>query len=100
MSQKRSVIGIKRKLIAKILVALVFSGLLFTSTSTVAEASCSGWTVATHGRWQCRSNRCGFLWLSSGTNTRSNTQERWCSGTGRQVRETRLRDETGGCCNI
>jgi hypothetical protein len=88
-----------KKMISKALLALMLSGVLFASTGITAEASCSGWTVASRGSWQCRRNRCGFLWLNSGTNTRTNTEERWCSGTGTQVRSTRLRDETGGCCN-
>jgi len=88
----------KRKL-TKILVALLFSGMVFTSTSTVAEASCSSWTNTSTGSWTCAANRCGFLWLSNGTNTRTNNQERWCARGDRQVRETRRAQETGSCCS-
>lgn len=89
----------KRKIYTT-LATLMLAGMFFTVTAPVAEASCSSWTVASYGRWQCRSNRCGFLWANSGTQTRTNTQERWCAENGRQVRRTRTVDETGSCCNV
>lgn len=89
----------RKKLILKVFVALMISTLFFASAGTTAEASCSSWTVSRNGTWQCRANRCGVLWINSGTRTRTNTEERWCARNNRQVRETRLRDETGSCCN-
>lgn len=86
-----------KRTVAKILAALMLSGLLFIPTTTVAVASCSGWTNANNPAWTCVF-RLFCDRHSDNVRTRFVQQERWCAVNGVQVRETRNVQEESGCC--
>lgn len=87
----------KKKILAIMLAVSIMAGAV--STSIVAEAKCTSWTVYNKSADKCDStDGCGAFWLKD-TKYYYSYQERYCDKQNKQERGTRKVKVKSGCCS-